>query len=411
MLIDFIKKIKINNISIILLFSIICLIHWLKFPYNINESVDFSSYYYPAAQNIINGFPPEGQNSELGYRYPPGFPILTSIVIFISNILNIDFSLCMFIFSALCLCIASIVLNKISQEFFPYKISILTSIVMLTYPLSIWTLRQPNSENPFLTFFFLSILIYIKALKSKDVYILYYLSGLFLGISMLIRPIAIGVPFIFVLFFFFYRFKQAKNLIKSIFLSIVLSLGLFTVILPWETHVFNKENKIILLSSSGGAALYDGLTFNVNLKGYREKKDLPKDIDNLMEKLNKNLSLKSTLGEVISELKVNFYETPLAVIKLYIFKFIKTFYGTDTQKNEGFIIAFQLIYFSFIIFAIKKTIKNNFMENFEYFFILIFFYFSFMATISLSIVRYTFPVICLLFVYLPSYMENKKLHE
>lgn len=402
---------KLNRKTIFLISFIVFSVYAVLIPYNINESTDFIAYYYPAGQNIAKGLPPEGISSDLGYKYPPGFPLLIALVINLSNFTDLDFSMLMFIFSALCVYLASLLLSQITKEFYSYESSLLISLIFISYPLTLWTLKQPGSESSFLVFFFLAILSYIRALrKNKDNHFLYLLSGLSLGFSMLIRPIAIGLPFVFIGFIFYVKFKDRSFLKKSFLASLLILSGVAITVLPWEYHVYKKENKIILLSDNGAASIYDGLTFNIR-KDYREKNIVSKDMDDLMYSFSSNLSIKSSLKEVLYKVKQEFIIRPLTVIKLFIYKFLKTFYGTDTQKHEEIIIIFQLIYYYFIVKAMSISLKNLRMEKFEYFFIVIILYFSCMATISLSIVRYTFPATCLLFACLPAYLEKKNFKD
>ena len=403
---------KLNNKYLFILCFIISISFYLLIPqsYKINESSDYIGYYKPVAENIVNGIIPEGINHELGYGYPIGFPIILSFLIQISRLISIDINTIIFIFSILCIYISAVILKEISNEFFEKNISIISSLTVVSYPLILWTIKQPNSESAFLPFLFLSTLIYIKGFKNnKNTYL--FSSGILLGISMMIRPIAIGLPFVFVLFTVFYKLKTKEKIFKVLVSSLIILSGVLVTVSPWEYYVYHRINKVVPLGTVGGGGIYDGLTFNVNLKNYRIKKELPANIENLMTEFKNDLVMPPTFKEISHTLNKQLINQPSTLIEFYTYKFFRTFYATDSHRNETPIFFLQLIYLSLVAFAVIKSIKKRIMNNFEFLFLGIIFYFAFMATIALSIVRYTVPAICLMFVFLPIYFYKEVKYE
>lgn len=392
---------------------IICSIFWLIIPksYKIIESSDYLYYYKPAAQNILNLIPIEGiEPNKIGYKYVPLFPIFLSILFKLSSITSIDENIIIYYFSVLCLAVSSIILYEISRIFWSEKKSLFISLIFITYPLILWFIKQPNPESLFTPLLFVSILFFIKAKTSNKDNLLYFLSGLFIGFSMLTRPIAIGLTVIFGLFYL-YQNNFIKNMSKKVLINLLLiNIGTILVVLPWEYYVYSKENKIILLSTNGAAGVYDGLTFNANLKNYRLKKQLPEDMESLINRFNNQLNINSTLGDIISTLFSEFKDNPITVIKLYLYKSLRALYGTDSQRNEIPISIIQIFYFTLIISSIIIVRKNVLFGEFDLFFITLFIYFWFMATTSLSIVRYMTPIMGIFFIFLPSLSINLLKH-
>lgn len=402
---------KYSYIVIIISTLTICSIFWFMIPesYKVIESSDYLSYYKPAGQNILSNKPIEGiEPNKIGYKYVPGFPIALSFLFKISLETGINENTIIFYFSVICLAISALILYEISIIFWNNNESLLISFIYLTYPLILWFIKQPNPESLFTPLLFMSILLFIKAKEHNKHKELYLMSGIFLGCSILTRPIAIGIPIIYSLFYLYQNNAIQKISKKTLISLILMNLGISSLIIPWEYYIYTKEKKIIVLSTNGSAGVYDGLTFNVNLKNYRVKKNLPDDIEFLMIQINNQISIKSELNIILKVLVNELKNNPLSVIKLYIYKSIRSLYATDSQRNEREIFIIQIFYLLLILYSIVLVIKNKHFKEYSLFFIVLFFYFWFMATTSLSIVRYMTPIIGFMFIFIPALIKFRK---
>ncbi len=140
----------------------------------------------------------------------------------------------------------------IAKEIFPEKISFIAAILFAIEP---WALFQSGflvAEQIFMPIFLLSIYLFCRYLKFNNPHYLYWAS-FSLGITALIRPIAL---FFISIFLFLTFFSELKLSVKSAFKFSALSLFIFVLILsPWL-----MRNKIILntwqISSISDVSLY-----------------------------------------------------------------------------------------------------------------------------------------------------------
>jgi len=407
---NILEKIFLKPKTFIFFFSfLICIIFYLLIPesYKNNESSDYISFYEPVAKNIAyKGFFIDDIEN-LGFRYPPGFSIILAVIFILSDIFFISHENAVFIFSILCISFSSIIIYLISKNIFGEKKALIAPILFTTYPLLLWTIKQPNSESPFMLLILYSLYIIQKIFNNNEKKYEIYILGFTIAYSILIRPIAILLPLI-VIFFFILHYLNSKKT-KTIKYIIAFSVICFITLLPWEIYAYSKINKVILISTSGGAGIYDGLTYNINLKKYREKIQYSDEIENLMIRIKEKTSLKSKPSEVLSVVIYEFYNNPIDVIKLYLIKFSRAFYATDSQRNENIIFIIQVFYLNFLficLFLFYKYKKQNLLFNM--FILCTFFYFIAMSTIALSIVRYIVPVTSYLFIFTPIVFLKKE---
>ena len=93
--------------------------------------------------------------------------------------------------------LASVFIFLLARIFYEPELALIVALAFMTYPLSLYLIKQPNVELPFLVTLYVSLWFFFLVM-TKDTWngSLSFLSGIFLGISMLIRPIAVGLPFI-----------------------------------------------------------------------------------------------------------------------------------------------------------------------------------------------------------------------
>ena len=168
------------------------------------------------------------------------------------------------------------------------------------------------------------------ALIRKDPrWYLFFFSGLLVGISMLIRPVAIVVPFAMApLIWFFIRHETAARRFSLICLML---LGVMMVIGPWEAWIYQRTQKVLLLTSGGIPCMQDGLIFGIARK-YRVGLALPQDVEALMRHFLDHREAMTSLGRIVSAVQEQFWEHPAASLKMLFIKIIRTWYGTDSTS-------------------------------------------------------------------------------
>lgn len=391
---EFFKSLTINQkrVLVIVISLISSLIFYAILPesYKQNESTDYEFYYKPVGENIANGRGLLENTIHSTYRYTIGFPLLLSGVFKFAYIFHVDQNTAVTLFSILCFSMSALIIFELYSIYLGENLAILSAFIFISYPIILWTIKQPNSETPFIPFLYLSILLLFKLKKESSLY-LYIALGISLGITMLVRPIALFLPLIFsIVIFFNPKIEEIKTKFKMIFITLF---SVCLTILPWEYYMYSQQNKFILLSTGGSPSIIDGLTFNANLKNYRQKLNMSEDVQQVMINLNNNLNYENTTREVKEMLLVELKRDPVATIKLYVLKLFRCLYATDSHRNEKPIVLIQIFYLLFCSLSLYILAKSQIITKYEILPILvIFIYFWLMSSVVLSILRYTTPM-------------------
>lgn len=154
------------------------------------------------------------KNEPHKYAFFPLYPFLLYLVNIPVNNLELTAFFLSMIFTLINFCLLYFFISLIDTK----KTSVKTALLLFTFPLSIFY-RSFFSEGLFL---FLLLLFVIFLYKKK-----FYLSGVFLGLSLVTR--ANSLPLVLLIFFDFYK-NYKKVLIKSKIIGLI---GLiFTIFLP-----------------------------------------------------------------------------------------------------------------------------------------------------------------------------------
>lgn len=332
-------------------------------------------------------------------RYPPGYPYILYLTYLSSKLFKISFAFALFLMSAFFIAISSSIIAQISFLLFNSKrTAILSGFLFATHPYILQGMFKLMSETPFMAFFNASLLCIIYVLvRHKNIQFISVVLGFLLGVTLLIRPIAILLPFLILLFFFIIKNITVLNKIK---ISIIILFTCILTIAPWHILNFTHKQKIIL-SSDNVYSIKDGLNFNCNPK--KKKIDLPTDVDNLSRQLlNANFQNRK---EFISIVFQKIQENPVPVIKLFLLKAIRSWYGVFDQdsKKEKIKIIVLFFYLALSIGGLICIKKDDY--NVKMFFLLLLMlvlYFWFMTIFVVSMVRYLYPVFGLMTLLIPS---------
>ena len=381
---------------------------WLILPENLtaNQSADFRSFYDPVARNLLRGEGLTLADGQLAVRYPPGYPILLAAVFGLGQLTGVAESVVLSLFVLLCLGGTAVFLYLLARDLWGHWWGFGPVLAWITYPFVLWLGKQPNSEIPFLLFLYGSFYIFWYLITGEASWYSSLLSGVLLGIAMLIRPAAIGLPVLLAVILWFSRPDKA---IRSRLAAIgLLLIGVSAIILPWEIWVYRQSNEVILLSKGGEASIRDGLTFAANTKGYREDILIPDNVQGLTDDLlgQAQSGQMGRLQNILTVLGQEFRLRPLDVISLYAFKALRSWYATDSGRFEMPSIFLQGLYFVAIIVSSGKSWQQGGrVRQMAAAAWLILGYFWFMTIAVLSILRYMLPAIGLLFLLLPGIFD------
>ena len=401
---------KIKSIALVFMASaIITSTFLLVLPSNIlvNESSDYTSFYKPVALSLLNDHGLVDARGRVALRYPPGYPIILAGLFGFSETLHLSEKTILTLFAIFCMGMATVFIFLISKTFWGPTSALISAAGFATYPFALWLTKQPNVELPFFLFFFGGLWVFVLAIFNKPhPRVFSFISGVLLGGSMLIRPIAIGLPLVLICIIMSYGHKMRRG--QSLVIAGFMLLGVIVLVLPWELWVYFKNGKVILLSSGGVPSILDGLTFGVFNRGYRQGVIISEDIQAVMRHFMAQREQLGSIGSIVIALLEEIKEQPLAVTKLFVWKALRSWYGTDSQKLEYMIMLAQGPYMiAFLWTTIKCLNRGGNLKLVAIAIWLIVMYFWMMSVVALPLLRYMVPTIGLLFVLFPVAWENK----
>lgn len=376
--------------------------------FNQNENSDYINYYLPVAQNIAHG---QGitLHGKIALNYPAGYPIIVAALLYLAKILGCDEELIIRLSVVLFFTLGALLIYAIAKRIWgPYG-ALLASALWSCYPIVLWAAKNPNTELPFSVFLYACIwCMLVGWLAPKRSFVVFFIGGIFCGIAMLVRPIAIGLGIVFAVLILVGRGHQLR---KKTVLALCLIAGTMLAVLPWELWVYSKTNEIVpLCRGQQQFSLFDGLTFavwNPDPAAHRLGVPVPPDVNDLMRELirkygqniqTQTITSKEILGIMVEEFK----KRPITVTKLFIIKAARSWYGTNSNRLESLIVLVQAAYVLLLFWACILLWR----KHVEYRSLLIAgaivgCYFWGMAILVLSIVRYMMPILGALIVFFP----------
>jgi 4-amino-4-deoxy-L-arabinose transferase-like glycosyltransferase len=230
------------------LFSVVVLLtFWTVVPggaFNQGENGDYVNYYLPLAQNMVNG-QDATLHGKIALNYPIGYPLIVAANLYCAKLTGINEELIMRLSVIVFFACAALLIYLIALKIWTPPGALLASALWSCYPIVLWAARNPNTELPFSAALYASLLCLLTGWQAKKRTLLFFfMGGVFIGIAMLIRPIAIGLGLLFVCLVLF---GQKYPLRKRVVLAVCLLTGNLLTVLPWELWVYSKTNAVILL--------------------------------------------------------------------------------------------------------------------------------------------------------------------
>jgi 4-amino-4-deoxy-L-arabinose transferase-like glycosyltransferase len=388
---------------------VVLLAFWKIVPggsFNQKDNPDYTTYYLPVAQNIAHG---QGItiHGKPVLEYPPGYPVIAAGCLLIANQTgcneNLILRLCIVLFFSFGALLIYLLAKKIWNPFS----ALLASILWSCYPIVLWSARNPNTELPFSVFLYTGMLCVLSGWRTqKRSPLFFFIGGVLCGISMLIRPIAIGIGILFALLLLLQRSCLFR---RKLLFALCLVAGNLLTVLPWELWVYSQTHHIVLLSSSNrnSVTVFDGLTFGVwNPEGIRKGITVPRDVRNLMNEVVQKYmhDIESTSPkEMYAFMADKFKKQPVTVIKFIAIKAVRCWYGTFTNKLETPIFLVQLMYLLFLLWASVILWRKH--QELRFLLIagfVITCYFWGMSILVDPLVRYMMPVFGSLIIIFPA---------
>ena len=355
---------------------------------------DYLEVYKPVADSILRG---EGIPVEerLGVRYPAGYPVILSIIFGLARFLEINELQLIVVFNIIVAAGATCALFLITESIFNKRIALIASFLWMSYPINLWFLKNPNTEVPFIFLLYISIWLYISALRKRHFGFI-FLSGFMLGLAALVRPVVLLLPLFLVLFVFLKLKDNSKR--RRFLLAIVLLTGILISILPWEGYILFKTGRVIFLSVGGTLSIVDGLTFTLNERTGADQLVIPGDVVALMKRAK--AEDLDTISDIFRFSTRELINEPASFLKLIKIKLVRSWYATSEMWWEGKILIVQLIYLIPGLFGIIYGFRKYQDKIYNITFLLgIILYFWLMTVLVLSILRYMVPVMGFIIIF------------
>jgi 4-amino-4-deoxy-L-arabinose transferase-like glycosyltransferase len=383
---------------------LVTLLFWAILPssFSFNESSDYATHYEPVAHSLLagNGFTIADVPVT---RYPPGYPTLLAAIFGLAQLTGLPEGVVLSTFILLCAGASSMLVYLLSSSIWGPRRALISPLAFMTYPFYLWTTKQPNSEIPFILVLLGTFFLFWRALARRDHSWRVYLGvGSLAGFAMLIRPAAIGLGLVMALILWVVA-KRWMSSRARLLIGGMLLLGNAIVVLPWEVYVYSHTNTIIPLSTGGVLSIRDGLTFAVNNKSNQEPIAVPADVAAVQQSLLAKYREISSLGSIASVLSQELASRPIAVLRLFLIKTVRSWYATDTGRLEGPSILIQLVYLTLVgLGSLAAWRQGGSARLLCAGVLLVTLYFWLMTISVLSILRYMVPAIGLLFTLLPA---------
>lgn len=395
-----------QGLILVIISWVVIIIFWNVLPSHLraNESNDFQNFYKPVALRLLAG---QGLTTPDGLpllRYPPGYPVILATFLLVTQALHIPSSLVIPLFILVCVGLIVLLLYLLTSDVFGRKAGILASLIWIVYPGFLWLTKQPNSELPFLVLYLGGVLLFWKAfiIPTKN-WFFWFLPGLLIGLSVLVRPAGLGVIGVLLLACLV---SQRLNLQQKALACMALTISFSAVVLPWELWVYARTGQVIPVSTGAITGIWDGLTFGVAGEDEQFRYRLPIASRLFMEELQEQATLKGNTDDKQELWNIFIMQArlqPLAALQLIILKAARSWFATDSGRFEKLNLAIQVFFLAWIFLgAFSAWHMGSQQREFTKLILGISIYFWLITLSMLSILRYMIPAMAVLITLIPA---------
>lgn len=270
---------------------------------------------------------------------------------------------------------------EISKKYFTERVPLLTAIVLMLSPFSIYSILVANTEIPFLFLNSLFIFCLTTALQN-GMSRAFLWSGVVLGIATLCRAQTLLMP-LFSAPAFVVRFKNNQKSAIGPFALFVF--GFTLVIAPWIWRNYLAFGKFVPVQTLGGLHLYKSSPF--------DSRD--EEIRKAQAKARKLNSIEKD-GFYYRLAWENIRNNPGSSVSGWGRRLIKMWYRTDSQRYEGIL---QIVNGTLLLLSITGIILTR--KSWKRFALLysVILYFILINMVLGALVRYVFPILPLLMLF------------
>jgi 4-amino-4-deoxy-L-arabinose transferase-like glycosyltransferase len=310
---NFFSKYKIEIILFLIPVILSSFILWLyllqgsafNYPFLSFDSTEFNLL----ATNIINlhQFTLSSEPPFLPESFrTPGYPVFLALIKLVFNN-NFFIPLTQIFLLGLC----TVILFKILLSFLDNKVAFIVSLLFSIEPTVIYHSLVALSDMFFVFLLLLSIFYFVKLMENPGDWFFAVLTGVFLGLSCLVKPIGQFLPLLFLFFLLVYFYKKYNR--KIILIACLLIVTFLFTVSPWLIRNY-KQYGVLRISS---ASSYNLLAYNVtmfyaqknHINENEAKNYLTSKLSSQDEYFLRSLSNSKSLDRVSqSYIKDNFFE-------------------------------------------------------------------------------------------------------
>lgn len=321
---------------------------------------DYETFYRPVAESVARGDGLRTPDGEPAVRYPPGFPLLLA-----AGFATVGEPWAARLLNALAMTGAAVLLFLIARRLAGERAGWAAAALWTLYPPNWLLLAGPFSEPSFCMLLYLAVWWRMEGRG--------WPTGVALGLAMLVRPIAILLPLVFL------TRKTALPLLA----------GCLLTVLPWEIWAHRETGRWLPLADGGTETMLDGLMLASNQRNaYRGAVALPDGARRVSlaaeahaRKLNSPVAVASFLLD----------QKQLDAAQLLAVKAARAWYATDSGRFDGWLAGLQAVLLGLAVRGARRLPRAGLL-------LAITAYFWGMTILAYSMLRYMLPAMGLLLV-------------
>jgi hypothetical protein len=365
---------------------------------------DFHRHYRPTALWFCGELEPGARTIWTLFRYPPGFAACIALLYRIADMLDVSRAVVLtvglraaFAGGAAALWASSRLLWNGARAWAP-------ALAWLLYAPALWLGARPLSETVFLPLLFVIFFLHVRAITHRRLSLRGALGmGALMGLAMLVRPIAAGLPAVSAVAI--WRLGFVRDSGKA---ALALLGAAILVVTPWELYLANHAGRLYPLCVNGTHSAADGLTFGVRARGYRIERRWGEAETEFMHALDSSLCSRMSATGLIATVWREARDHPLGALRLAALKAIRPWYGTDSGRNEWLAGLCNLLFALPAAAGLAWRIISRRMVTPAAAATLAYVGYFWLASVAaLSIARYMVPAAGLLFLWIPGLFPQK----
>ncbi len=364
---------------------------WLGLPSSIRHgrSDDYQHSYEPVARRLVQGKGLTMPDGTPAIRYPPGHSLALAGIFWLSDRLQVPETWTLVLFPLAMHALSGVMVFSAARGVFGSSVAWVAALLWSVYVPALYVGLLLNSETGFVPILLSAILLGWRSSDGNKAR--QFASGALLGIAMLIRPIAVGLPLVLGGWCLSFCDIPWRSRLAQ---AGILLLSTTTIVAPWQWWMRTQVGDTHVLSSGGLPSVIDGLTF-CRASQARVQVSVPEDV----RVLAADLHLKYSAGEIPDFSSLALWlrrqagARPLALSKLLVTKAGRSWYGTDSHRFERELFLLQAPFLAGAAIGGWICLRRpDTARRFAILSLLVVGYFWLMTIAVLSIVRYMVPV-------------------